>query len=149
MADIGISLFIRRYTLIVVILALLGLLIQGDLFSRSIPIIVGQLLALALVVSARLAFGGQQLRVTADPGSGTLITRGPYRLIRHPMYAAALLLIWVSIAGHWSIVNLGIGAVVSVFAISRIAIEERLLLEHFPDYSDYRSRTKRIIPFVY
>jgi len=86
--------------------------------------------------------------VTADPATGPLLQNGPYRFIRHPMYAAALLLIWSSIAGHPRVGNIVVGAVATVVVALRIPAEERLLRAHYPDYADYARRTKRVIPFV-
>ena len=141
--------FIRKYTLLVVVLAIIALLVQGDLLSSSALIIGGQALAILIAISARVAFRKQQLKLIADPGKGALIMRGPYRFIRHPMYAAALLFLWVSICGHWSIFNAAIGVVVTTFAIVRISVEERLLRIHYAEYGEYELRTKKILPFIY
>ena len=141
--------FIRKYTLIIVIVAFAALILQGDLFSSSALVIVGQICAILFSISARVAFGRQQLKVTADPGNGVLIQRGPYKFVRHPMYAAVLLFLWVSIAGHWSIFNAIVGVIATVFAVFRVSVEEKLLREHYPDYNEYALRTKRMIPFLY
>lgn len=141
--------FILRFTLVIVVLALLTLIVRGDFISSSPLVIIGQACAVILMVSARLAFRNQQFRLDGAPGSGALIRRGPYRWIRHPMYTGALVLIWVSILGHWSPVNGAIGAVVLVFAVLRIEAEERVLRSHYPEFADYAKKAKRMIPFVY
>jgi protein-S-isoprenylcysteine O-methyltransferase Ste14 len=141
--------FINKYTLAVVILAIVALMVQGDLISRSLPIIIAQIAALALAVSARAAFRSQRFGLTAAPKEGALIQRGPYRVIRHPMYTAALILIWASILGHLSWLNAAIGVVVTMFALLRVSTEEKLLRGHYSDYAEYSSRTKRMIPFIY
>ena len=138
-----------KYAVVVVILAILILIIRGDFFSSSPLIIAGQVAAVIIAFSARAAFRKQQFRTVAEPGDGPLVRNGPYRLIRHPMYASVLLLIWVSILGHWSVVNGIIGAVVMVIILMRIPIEEQLLRERYPDYPEYARQTKRIIPFLY
>ena len=140
--------FIKQYTLLVIIIALLALLVRGDLLSASAPIIAGQVLAVIINLSARVAFRKQQFRLTADPGSGALVRNGPYRLIRHPMYAGALLFIWVSIFGHWTPLNVIIGVVVTAVVLLRISVEEKLLRERYPDYAAYALHAKRIIPFI-
>ncbi|MGE3147672.1 MAG: protein-S-isoprenylcysteine O-methyltransferase [Pseudorhodoplanes sp.] len=81
----------------------------------------------------------------------SLVTGGPYRLVRHPMYSAfflwaiaqALLLPnWV--AGLSGLVGFGL-----LFCF-RVAHEERLMLETFGDkYRDYMARTARLVPWVY
>jgi len=132
-----------------VILALLALIVRGAFFSSRPLVIAGQALAVVLLIAARVAFESQKFNVTADPADGPLVRRGPYRLIRHPMYAGALLLIWAGIAGHWSMVNAVIGAVVLTVIALRIDMEERLLISRYPDYVEYRKHTRRIIPFIY
>ena len=82
-------------------------------------------------------------------GGPSLIRRGPYRFIRHPMYSAALLLIWASIAGHLSLLTIGIGVVVTAVAVARVSAEERLLRAQYPDYPGYAQTTKALIPFVF
>ncbi|MCB1806484.1 MAG: isoprenylcysteine carboxylmethyltransferase family protein [Candidatus Competibacteraceae bacterium] len=78
-----------------------------------------------------------------------LITSGPYRYIRHPMYSALMLML-LGIAlynGHW-LNALGLGLVV-VAVFNKARIEERLLPALFPDYAAYSARTKRFVPGLY
>lgn len=141
--------FVRKYALAVLLLAILFLLVRGDLLSASLPVLVGQLAALLLAGVSRAAFRQQQFRISADPGSGRLIQHGPYTFIRHPMYAAALLFLWSTIAGHWSWINGGIGLLVTATILLRIAAEETLLRANYPEYETYARRTRRLIPFLY
>ena len=76
------------------------------------------------------------------------MSTGPYQFIRHPMYAAALLLIWSSILGHLSIFTAIVGLIVTFEVSIRIMVEEEFLHARFPDYAEYSRKTKRIIPFV-
>jgi protein-S-isoprenylcysteine O-methyltransferase Ste14 len=64
------------------------------------------------------------------------------------MYAAALLLIWSSILGHWSLVPVIIGLIVTGEIALRIMTEEQFLRTRFSDYAAYAHKTKRIIPFL-
>jgi len=141
--------YITKYGVIIVIIGLLALIIQGDLFSLSPIILAGQALAVALMVSARFAFRNQRFNMAADPADGPLVRHGPYKYIRHPMYTGMLLLIWFAVLGHWSILNGIIGVAVLATIILRIPVEEKLLSDHYPEYADYQKQSKRIIPFVY
>jgi protein-S-isoprenylcysteine O-methyltransferase Ste14 len=139
---------ISKLALPVLLIALLLLLIRGDLLSKSPFVIAAQFLAIALSAWTRRTFGAGQFRVGEEPAEGTLLMRGPYKFIRHPMYAAALLLLWASILGHWSLTNAMIGLVVTGFIAVRIITEEQLLRSHYPDYIEYSKKTKRIIPYL-
>jgi len=80
---------------------------------------------------------------------GRLITTGPYRYIRHPMYLS-LVVVMLGMAlynAHW--LNFAGLALVTAAVSGKAVLEERLLLARFPDYADYRRRTRRIIPGVF
>jgi len=139
---------ISNFALPIVIITILYLLISGNLLSRSPLVIVVQLLAVALSIWARRSFQKNQFSIHPEPREGQLLLRGPYQFIRHPMYAATLLLIWSGILGHISLINLVIGIIVSGVVAIRIAIEEQYLRTHYPGYAEYSHRTKRIIPLI-
>ena len=139
---------ISRFALPIVVLAILVLLVRNSLLSSSPFVIAAQLLAVALSVWARASFGTGQFRVTAEPSEGGLLNRGPYRIIRHPMYAAAMLFIWASILGHWSLVNAIIGLAVTGVTAIRIVKEEQVLRQRYPEYSEYSRNTKQVIPYL-
>ncbi len=140
---------IAKYGGVLILIAIGILFIRRSVFSPSPWVIATQLFAIGLVIWARVTFMGQQFKVTADPGTGQLLQRGPYRFIRHPMYLAALLFVWASIISHWSLLNLFIGFLVVIVLIIRIHVEERLLWEKYPQYREYSHKTKRFIPFVW
>lgn len=139
---------ISKFALLVIVLAILYFLISGNLFSSSPFVITGQVLAVALSIWARRSFQAGQFSIHAEPAKGNLLLTGPYQVIRHPMYAAALLLIWSTILGHWSIVNAVIGLIVVDAIAIRITTEEQFLQASYPDYAEYSRNTKRIIPFI-
>ena len=130
------------------LLSLLMLGLEGDLFSSAPGVIACQVGGLAVMIWARAVFPKGSFRVAVKPASSVIIQTGPYRFIRHPMYAGALLILWGSIAGHLSVANVGIGFVVSLVVLGKIVVEERLLRASFPGYEQYARTTKAVIPFV-
>ncbi|MAT97200.1 MAG: hypothetical protein CL608_08660 [Anaerolineaceae bacterium] len=140
---------ISQTALLVLVVAIFFLLLTASLFSRSPLVIAGQVLAVLLAIWARRSFGATQFSIHAAPAGGGVISAGPYRFIRHPMYAAALLLIWASILGHVSPLHVAIGVLVTAVILIRITAEETLLQTSYPDYQNYAGKTKRVIPFVF
>jgi protein-S-isoprenylcysteine O-methyltransferase Ste14 len=87
--------------------------------------------------------------VAIQPGH-TLVTGGPYRIIRHPSYLGLL----VNSLGWALAFRSGVGVLLTVLTIpplvARIRAEERLLHTQFGDeYDAYRSRTSRLLPGIY
>lgn len=77
-----------------------------------------------------------------------LVTQGPYRVVRHPMYLA-LALMTIGIAaynGHW--LNYAGALTVVAVVVAKASREERYLLESSPAYADYASRTWRFVPLI-
>jgi protein-S-isoprenylcysteine O-methyltransferase Ste14 len=135
--------------LLVMAAALIGLFAIDSIFSRS-PIVIGlQVIAVALMIWARLTFGGRSFHASADPTAGGLVTTGPYRYIRHPIYTAACLLGWGGIVVHWSWLSVALGVALFGGGLVRMLCEERLLREAYPDYSRYSRVTKRMLPYVF
>ena len=135
--------------LLFVIAAIVVLGVTGNLFSLSPFVIAVQAAAVGLNVWARISFQSGTFRVTAAPGGASIITHGPYRFIRHPMYSAALLFIWAGVASHLSVLTLAIGIAVTAVGVARVIVEEQLLRAEYPEYLDYSRSTKALIPFVF
>ena len=103
---------------------------------------------IAFAIWARINLGANWSGRPATKESHELVTSGPYRFVRHPIYFGMLLSmvgtsLVIGIAGL--LVLLGFGSVV----IYRIGVEERLMVQLFADkYLAYKKRTKAIIPFI-
>jgi len=123
--------------------ALAGLLITGSLFSSHPYIIFLQAMAFLLFIWARVTFGRRSFHLMADPTEGDLVTSGPYRHIRHPIYAAMCLFAWAGIAGHWSRGAGLYGALILASAGTRILCEEALVSARYPEYARYKDVYKR------
>ena len=128
---------------------LIGLVATRNLFSPSPLVISAQVAALCLLLWARVTFGRRSYHVVADPTEGGLVTRGPYRYIRHPIYSAMCGFALVGVAAHFSWSSGLYGGLVVGFAVVRIICEEALVTARYPEYVHYASTTWRMIPYVY
>ncbi len=77
----------------------------------------------------------------------TVVSRGLYRYIRHPIYVGDLLLLVGLELSLNSWLLLAVGLMMPVVLLQAVR-EEKMLAEALPGYDSYRLRTKRFIPFV-
>ncbi len=78
-----------------------------------------------------------------------LVTSGPYRFVRHPIYTGVILAAFgTALTG--SIFGAGMFIASGIMFVLRIAKEERIMLQLFPNtYPRYQARTKKLIPFIW
>ena len=129
-----------------------GVLRGGGLAVHSVILaVIGAFLfacGIALAVWARLHLGrnwGMPMTQRAEP---ELVTSGPYRFIRHPIYSG-LLTAMLGTALVDSLLGLIVVAVLVAYFYYCGTVEEQNLAVTFPQaYPQYRSRTKMLIPFL-
>lgn len=93
---------------------------------------------------------GDALSPFIEPREGApLVTHGPYRHLRHPIYVAeGMIALGAPLALGCRLV-LGVSVAALAVLAFRIGREEEALARTFPEYVRYASRTKRVLPFVY
>jgi protein-S-isoprenylcysteine O-methyltransferase Ste14 len=90
---------------------------------------------------------GRSFSVMAE--ARQLVTSGPYRFVRHPLYLTeeiAVIGLFVQFASVWTVLLLAIHI---AFQLRRIHNEETVLTENFPEYAAYTRITARLIPGLY
>ncbi len=124
--------------------------ITGDSYPQNGVVLAIEIVSVVVGVWAILAM--KLHTVTVLPSvkkGGQLCTSGPYRVLRHPMYTAVLLLLLAFLLNNYSHLGLVVFVIVLVDLIVKMNVEEKILLSHYSDYINYMSKTKRIIPFLY
>jgi protein-S-isoprenylcysteine O-methyltransferase Ste14 len=104
---------------------------------------------LAFALWARAVLGRNWSGVVTLKEEHELVERGPYRLVRHPIYTGILTMFLATalMQGHVA----ALAGVLLMFASFWIKLgrEEKLMLQEFPErYAAYQHRAKRVIPFV-
>jgi protein-S-isoprenylcysteine O-methyltransferase Ste14 len=147
---------IRRSTSAVGIAAALGaqvaVAVLGIVASHAgagTRLLVGDALllgGLAFAIAA-VAFLGRCFGVLPDVRG--LVMRGPYRIVRHPLYLGELIASLGIVIGarHW-LAALVAWVCCLVLQLARTHYEERSLRAQFPEYGGYAKRTKRLIPGI-
>jgi protein-S-isoprenylcysteine O-methyltransferase Ste14 len=104
---------------------------------------------LAFLISARRHLGRNWSQTVSIKEGHELVTSGPYRYIRHPMYSGGLVAAIGSaiVCGSaWVFLTVILGALF----LWRVGAEDRLMAQQFPnEYPEYKRRTKALIPFVW
>jgi protein-S-isoprenylcysteine O-methyltransferase Ste14 len=104
---------------------------------------------LGFAIWARIHIGrnwGTPMTQKAEP---ELVTSGPYRLVRHPIYSGVLLAgVGTALALSWMWLTAVVLA--GVYFIYSATVEERYMTERFPDqYPVYKQSTKMLLPFIF
>jgi protein-S-isoprenylcysteine O-methyltransferase Ste14 len=133
---------------LIAVLALIGLGARQSLFGNGPISISVQVIAVLLMVWARITFRGRSFHASADPTAGGLVTTGPYKYVRHPIYASVIYFALAALGSHFGLLNAGLVAIVTAGLAVRMWAEETLVVKMYPEYVEYAARTKRVIPFL-
>jgi protein-S-isoprenylcysteine O-methyltransferase Ste14 len=140
------------FVVIVILLARLGAFrghgIHTDPWREALGLVLFGL-GLAFAIWARVHIGRNWGTPMTQKDEPELVTSGPYRLVRHPIYSGVLLAgIGTAVALSWW--WLSPVAVAAVYFIYSATVEERYLAEQFSDaYPRYKRSTKMLVPFVF
>jgi protein-S-isoprenylcysteine O-methyltransferase Ste14 len=129
--------------------ALVTLVFIHHLFAKN-PFLIGiQVAAVLLMIWARKTFGLRSFHAAAGTSDGGLVTSGPYRYWRHPIYASIIYFVWAGQFEAPGALPLALAAVATLGLFSRMLIEEHVLNQAYPEYPRYAKQAKRLIPFAF
>ena len=103
---------------------------------------------IALAIWARIYLGRNWGMPTSQKADPELVTTGPYRFVRHPIYSGILIgVLGTTLATN--LLGLIIVGVLGAYFYYSASVEEKNLTATFPTtYPAYRSATKMLVPFV-
>lgn len=137
------------FSLVTAQFLLIGLLLLALPMQFALPAVAIQVVAATIGLWAVKVMHLGHFNIIPDPQPDIeLITNGPYRWIRHPMYFSIILffLPWVILNLNWITLSLYINLFIVLFI--KLSYEENLLIEKIPEYKNYQKGTTKIIPFV-
>jgi len=118
----------------------LGVVVAGD-------VLVAIGFGLIMRVYRENTFSSATIEVAENQ---TVISTGPYAIVRHPMYASGSLYLFgtpLALGSYWGLVPI---AAMVPFLIWRLLDEERLLAKDLAGYTEYRKRVRyRLVPFLW
>jgi protein-S-isoprenylcysteine O-methyltransferase Ste14 len=132
--------------------AAVGILFAFPFIERSEPVL-GFEIASAVLGTVSCLFTSYVVlwlgrSFSTMPEARRLVTGGPYRLSRHPLYLAEEIAMVGLVLQYRSLAGLALLSVQISLQIARTFYEERVLGEAFPEYEAYRATTPRLIPGV-
>lgn len=140
------------------IIFLLAFLIPGLDYRfgwSQIPIAIEIIAHLAIIAGFIIFFfvmkkNSYASRIVEIQKDQKVITDGPYRYVRHPMYVSVLIIYLsspVALGSWWGLLTI---LPIALILIARIINEEKLLIKGLPGYKEYMEKTKyRLIPFIW
>jgi protein-S-isoprenylcysteine O-methyltransferase Ste14 len=150
---------VQKFIIVGVIVGLLAMMMLSAFDHRfgwsSVPAVVCVIgdvlivigLTLGMLVVVQNGYAAATVRV--EDGQ-QLASTGLYKLVRHPMYAASVILMVgmpLALGSYWGLLPLILGIVALVF---RILDEEKLLTQDLGGYREYRQRVRyRLMPYVW
>jgi protein-S-isoprenylcysteine O-methyltransferase Ste14 len=129
-------------------IALLAL--TAPVFSSVVWILSIQVLGVAWGLYS--IFEMRSGNLTASPlprKDSSLVTSGPYRYVRHPMYTGLIMIFLPAVAENLTPTRLVVLTLFLLIISFKIKLEEELLGARYPDYSDYKRKTKNLFPYLF
>lgn len=129
---------------------LAAIALTGPIFARRPMLLLIELLGIGLGLWAIVAMRPFNFNITPDVKvEGYMVDRGPYALIRHPMYASLLFICTALVIDSFSLLRLVLLVVLIIDLVTKLRYEEGLLAAHYGDYAAYMQRSKRLIPYIW
>jgi protein-S-isoprenylcysteine O-methyltransferase Ste14 len=134
-----------------VMLLVVGALPQGDRLYAPPSWLGGLSTAISVVAFGLAVYGLLYLRrsLSIIPEVRRLVTGGPYRVVRHPLYAAEILAACAYVMVNPGALAIAFLAPFVATQLLRSRFEERLLTAAYPQYAEYAKHTRRLIPFIW
>jgi protein-S-isoprenylcysteine O-methyltransferase Ste14 len=128
--------------------AIAAILVLGtDWKALSWPTATLSAVGASIAVWAWVTMGLMKLRVMPQlRENAVLLTTGPYRWVRHPMYSGLLVVIAGLISADARPERIGLGIALLIVLLANSQLEEQHLQAKFPKFSHYQQTTGRFIP---
>ena len=124
--------------------------ITGNLFGKGFLLFI-QIFAIFIVLYAIAVMKIGNFNIQPEVKNiANFVVKGPYKIIRNPMYLSILLFFGIAVIHHFSFIKLLVFLVLTTSLLLKIFSEEKFLKERFKkSYINYKQKTYRLIPYLF
>ena len=123
--------------------------VSGPVLADTIPGILVEFAGIFLAIHAIYIVKIRNVNIAPIVKQGSeLITSGPYKYIRHPMYIAQIIAIIPLLIEYFTYLRLGVLILLIITLLLKISFEEKQLINHFPEYTEYKKKSWKLIPYI-
>ncbi|MGA9292747.1 MAG: isoprenylcysteine carboxylmethyltransferase family protein [Ignavibacteriaceae bacterium] len=150
--------YLQKFPLLLATLALIGLILgvfQIGTFdytaNNMIPRLIGLLIYITfswIQIWSYRTLGESYSQEIVIFKNHKLVTKGPFKLIRHPQYLSQILLDLGAGIATLSYIIIPLAIIQIPFVIMRANLEEKLLSKHIKEFAEYKSKSGFMIPFI-
>lgn len=139
------------YLLVVIQFSAIGWLIKSA-YPFNLNLIAFVICAIGIILGSwsLWVMRVSKIRILPMPHiEAELVTNGPYRLLRHPMYTAVLLFTAGLSIAYFYWYKVVIWLILLIVLLFKLHWEEKMLVQQFPNYQHYRTKSYKLIPLLY
>ncbi len=131
--------------------AIMGFFVLDGSFQSKPILLIIQIIALIIALWGILVMQFGKFNIQPEvKENANLNKKGPYKIIRNPMYIGIILFFGAAVIGHFTFVRILLFFILTFVLLTKIEMEERFLEQKFgAEYIQYKKQTYRLIPFVF
>ncbi|MDN3643561.1 isoprenylcysteine carboxylmethyltransferase family protein [Lutimonas halocynthiae] len=124
------------------------------LFTKNLGngiFLIIQMIGLSLALWSVFVMGIGRFNIQPEvKKEARLITKGPYKVLRNPMYSGLILFFGATVFQTLDIVHISVFVILIIVLLYKIILEEKYLSQKFgSSYNEYKEKSYRLFPFIF
>lgn len=121
-----------------------------DLIGHGVLLII-QIIGFSLALWSVFVMGIGRFNIQPEVKTeAKLITKGPYKVLRNPMYSGLILFFGASVFKNLDLIDLSVFVLLIIVLVYKIILEEKYLFQKFgTSYDEYKEKSFRLFPYLY